>query len=168
MKTRSAYIDVLYVLPCSQVSFFGLLCIIFSRLAPFFTLLALNVCLTSALPAQSTAKPTEDSRQRSGSISAHAACFPALDFTMPSNPPGDTSSWWCSPNNEYAFLGFSYEVTSCKFLTISTRRRSDVCHTGQSKQQLQKEFADIRNGFKSRYVRLYGATAKAFSSYLLL
>jgi hypothetical protein len=31
---------------------------------------------------------------------------------------------------------------------------------GQSKSQLQKDFADIRNNFNSRYVRLYGACDK--------
>ncbi|KAH9061301.1 glycoside hydrolase family 17 protein [Lactarius vividus] len=51
-----------------------------------------------------------------------------------------TDGWWCDPVNEYAFLGFSYEVTAC-----------------QSLSQLQKEFADIRNNFSGRYVRLYGA-----------
>ncbi|KAI0779767.1 glycoside hydrolase superfamily, partial [Fomes fomentarius] len=53
--------------------------------------------------------------------------------------PTDTTGWWCDPSTEYAFLGFSYEVTAC-----------------QSKAQLHKEFADIRNHFHGRYVRLYG------------
>jgi len=43
-------------------------------------------------------------------------------------------------DDEYAFLGFSYEITAC-----------------QSSSQLKREFADIRNRFKGRYVRLYGA-----------
>ncbi|KAH7924625.1 hypothetical protein BV22DRAFT_1105363 [Leucogyrophana mollusca] len=62
---------------------------------------------------------------------------------MPSSPPGSLDNWWCSADTEYAFLGFSYEVTAC-----------------QSASQLQKEFADIRNRFNSRYVRLYGACDK--------
>ncbi|KAH9061297.1 glycoside hydrolase family 17 protein [Lactarius vividus] len=69
-----------------------------------------------------------------------SACFPALGFTTPSDVPASTDGWWCDPVNEYAFLGFSYEVTSC-----------------QSLSQLQKEFADIRTNFNGRYVRLYGA-----------
>jgi hypothetical protein len=32
---------------------------------------------------------------------------------MPSSVPSSTNGWWCSPNTEYAFLGFSYEVTAC-------------------------------------------------------
>lgn len=68
-----------------------------------------------------------------------SSCFPALGFTMPSDVPASTVGWWCDPVNEYAFLGFSYEVSAC-----------------QSLSQLQREFADIRNNFNGRYVRLYG------------
>ncbi|TFK92046.1 glycoside hydrolase family 17 protein [Polyporus arcularius HHB13444] len=67
-------------------------------------------------------------------------CFPSLGFVMPAVPPSDNTNWWCDPATEYAFVGFSYEVTAC-----------------QSRAQLQKEFSDIRNHFQSRYVRLYGA-----------
>ncbi|KAH9992665.1 glycoside hydrolase superfamily [Russula vinacea] len=59
---------------------------------------------------------------------------------MPSDVPNSAEGWWCDPATEYAFVGFSYEVTAC-----------------QSLQELKKEFADIRNRFHSRYVRLYGA-----------
>ncbi|KAE9411343.1 hypothetical protein BT96DRAFT_952429 [Gymnopus androsaceus JB14] len=63
---------------------------------------------------------------------------------MPTVIPPDSSlddgSWWCDPASEYAFVGFSYEVTAC-----------------QSAEQLQQEFRDIRVRFNSRYVRLYGA-----------
>ncbi|KAI9509712.1 glycoside hydrolase superfamily [Russula earlei] len=67
------------------------------------------------------------------------SCFPALGFQMPSAVPANMDGWWCNPSDEYAFLGFSYEVTSCPTLA-----------------QLQKDFANIRNTFNSRYVRLYG------------
>ncbi|KXN85317.1 hypothetical protein AN958_11417 [Leucoagaricus sp. SymC.cos] len=68
-------------------------------------------------------------------------CFPALGFEMPSEVPPDSelSSWWCDPATEYAFMGFSYEVTDC-----------------QSRSKLVSEFKNIRNTFNSRYVRLYG------------
>ncbi|KAJ8597505.1 glycoside hydrolase [Rhizopogon salebrosus TDB-379] len=59
---------------------------------------------------------------------------------MPSNVPSSTQSWWCPADTEYAFLGFSYEVTAC-----------------QSASKLKADFADIKNTFGSRYVRLYGA-----------
>jgi len=68
-------------------------------------------------------------------------CFPSLGFQMPpSIPHTGLEHWWCDPTTEYAFLGFSYEVTAC-----------------QSRLQLTKEFMDIRHHFNSRYVRLYGA-----------
>ncbi|KAI0661200.1 hypothetical protein C8Q70DRAFT_932245 [Cubamyces menziesii] len=66
-------------------------------------------------------------------------CFPALGFTKPQTLPADNTNWWCDPATEYAFVGFSYEVTAC-----------------QSREQLIQEFSDIRNHFNSRYVRLYG------------
>lgn len=40
-------------------------------------------------------------------------CFPAVGFTMPFLIPPDLEGWWCDPSTEYAFLGFSYEVTAC-------------------------------------------------------
>ncbi|KAI0297135.1 hypothetical protein BC826DRAFT_1002623 [Russula brevipes] len=42
------------------------------------------------------------------------SCFPALGFQMPSTVPANTNGWWCNPDAEYAFLGFSYEVTPCE------------------------------------------------------
>ncbi|OBZ68223.1 hypothetical protein A0H81_11811 [Grifola frondosa] len=62
------------------------------------------------------------------------------DFMKPLNMPLDNTNWWCDAGTEYAFVGFSYEVTAC-----------------QSREQLVSEFKDIRNHFNSRYVRLYGA-----------
>ena len=40
-------------------------------------------------------------------------CFPALGFTKPQTLPADNTNWWCDPATEYAFVGFSYEVTAC-------------------------------------------------------
>ncbi|KZP34335.1 glycoside hydrolase family 17 protein [Athelia psychrophila] len=62
---------------------------------------------------------------------------------MPSSNPTSLTGWWCNATSEYAFLGFSYEVTDC-----------------QSKSQLTKDFKNIRNTFDGRYVRLYGACDK--------
>ncbi|PWN37625.1 B-(1-6) glucan synthase [Meira miltonrushii] len=72
--------------------------------------------------------------------SSQSSCFPALGFNMPSNVPSSLDGWWCSPTDEYAFLGFSYEISAC-----------------QSQSQLIREFKDARNTFNARYVRLYGA-----------
>uniref|UniRef100_A0A0W0F7G8 Putative B-(1-6) glucan synthase n=1 Tax=Moniliophthora roreri TaxID=221103 RepID=A0A0W0F7G8_MONRR len=71
---------------------------------------------------------------------AAASCFPALGFQMPSSVPSSLNNWWCPYNQEYAFMGFSYEVSQC-----------------QSLSKLRTEFKDIRNTFSGRYVRLYGA-----------
>lgn len=80
--------------------------------------------------------------QPSTSHQTLSSCFPALDFTAPiaTLPDSALTSWWCPPSSEYAFFGFSYEVTAC-----------------QSPETLKKEFRDIRQHFRSRYVRLYGA-----------
>ncbi|KAG7089979.1 hypothetical protein E1B28_011603 [Marasmius oreades] len=67
-------------------------------------------------------------------------CFPAIGFTMPSSTPSSLTNWWCPMSSEYAFVGFSYEVSQC-----------------QSASQLKTEFANIKNKFHGRYVRLYGA-----------
>jgi hypothetical protein len=88
-------------------------------------------------------------------------CFPALGFKMPSEVPQNSqfSSWWCKPENEHAFMGFSYEVTACERLVNVLVFRSAllIVSEGQSKSQLISEFKDIRSHFNSRYVRLYGA-----------
>lgn len=51
---------------------------------------------------------------------ANPSCFPALDFVMPVEPPSNLDNWWCSATKEYAFLGFSYEVTACTSTVIPT------------------------------------------------
>lgn len=43
-------------------------------------------------------------------------CFPSLGFIPPLVLPSDNTNWWCDPTTEYAFLGFSYEVTACELL----------------------------------------------------
>ncbi|PFH45760.1 glycoside hydrolase family 17 protein [Amanita thiersii Skay4041] len=87
---------------------------------------------TVALPAKG----------HSDDAAAAQQCFPALNFRMPANIPPDSAltHWWCDPATEHAFLGFSYEVTACHSL-----------------DQLRAAFHDIRNHFRSRYVRLRGA-----------
>ncbi|EIN11514.1 hypothetical protein PUNSTDRAFT_98632 [Punctularia strigosozonata HHB-11173 SS5] len=63
---------------------------------------------------------------------------------MPSATPKSLNGWWCDASTEYAFVGFSYEVTAC-----------------QSLKELTAEFLDIRHRFNGRYVRLYGACDRA-------
>lgn len=47
--------------------------------------------------------------------SAAASCFPAVGFKMPNGVPDSLDGWWCNMNDEYAFVGFSYEISACKF-----------------------------------------------------
>ncbi|KAJ3488920.1 hypothetical protein NLI96_g2499 [Meripilus lineatus] len=93
-----------------------------------FTILICIVPLALSAPATSVVENTSTS------------CFPALYFKTPSNIPSSLNNWWCKPETEYAFVGFSYEVTAC-----------------QSRAQLNQDFYDIRHRFQSRYIRLYGA-----------
>jgi hypothetical protein len=51
-------------------------------------------------------------------------------------------------------------VSRLLFTFLACRPDKNVCPSGQSKSKLQKEFADIRKTFNSRYVRLYGACDK--------
>ncbi|EIM82926.1 uncharacterized protein STEHIDRAFT_133723 [Stereum hirsutum FP-91666 SS1] len=53
---------------------------------------------------------------------------------MPQDVPDSLDGWWCDAADEYAFGGFSYEVTACQTL-----------------DRLRANFSDIRNTFNSRY-----------------
>ena len=77
---------------------------------------------------------------------------------MPATIPSSLDSWWCDSGTEYAFVGFSYEITQCEPTPpTSVYYLIFFVYTGQSKSKLNSEFADIRNRFKARYIRLYGA-----------
>ena len=99
--------------------------------------------------------PAQDPIQANPSTVA-ADCFPGLGFKMPDNVPNTTEGWWCDYADEYAFVGFSYEVTACE---CSPRLPQNCAHpsSGQSLARLTREFKDIRTRFNGRYVRLYGA-----------
>jgi hypothetical protein len=89
-------------------------------------------------------------------------CFPAVGFNTSSDVPSSTDGWWCNPDNEFGFLGFSYEITLCKFPDVSFSHPFGlliipISSSGPSLTQLQTDFSNMRNTFNSRYVRLYGA-----------
>ena len=91
---------------------------------------------------------------------SRSSCFPALGFNMPNTVPKDTTGWWCDTSDEYAFVGFSYEVTACTSAHLLMHRQTLITHlliSGQSRQTLKNHFKDIRQNFQGRYVRLYGA-----------
>ncbi len=73
-------------------------------------------CITLALSA-----PVTDNVKNSTAT----PCFPALDFKAPSHLPKGLDHWWCDPKTEYAFVGFSYEVTACE---VSRYRTSPYSH----------------------------------------
>jgi hypothetical protein len=43
-------------------------------------------------------------------------CFPAVGFEMPNTTPTSLTNWWCNTDTEYAFVGFSYDISLCDFL----------------------------------------------------
>lgn len=130
--------------------------IMIQHVLTLWAIAALSYTVTSALPSNSS----QDQAEVSDILGPDATnCFPALGFKMPSSTPPDfaLAQWWCNPNTEYAFVGFSYEVTACMCPLNSGQCLHLIQSTGQSPDQLKKEFKDIRNHFNSRYVRLYGA-----------
>ena len=48
------------------------------------------------------------------------SCYPALDFQKPLLMPPNNEHWWCDPSTEYAFVGFSYEVTDCAYFSAKS------------------------------------------------
>ncbi len=66
---------------------------------------------TSAAPMKTAAPPKPANPPSKGGSSG---CFPALGFNPPANVPNSLDGWWCDDKTEYAFLGFSYEVSACE------------------------------------------------------
>ncbi|KAF7979783.1 hypothetical protein HWV62_40820 [Athelia sp. TMB] len=91
----------------------------------------------SATSAAAVASPTS-------SGNSTGLKFPELGFKMPSAVPSSLDGWWADPSTEYAFVGFSYEISAC-----------------QSQSQLTKDFKNMRTKFNARYVRLYGACVQS-------
>lgn len=55
------------------------------------------------------------------------------------------------------FLDLAMKSLLVRLFSSTTRTRDPTSSVGQGLPQLEKDFADIRNTFNSRYVRLYGA-----------
>ena len=82
----------------------------FTRLVSF---LYLGAALVASAPLLDDITDATDSQE---GLLPHVSCFPALDFQMPLVlPENNTDGWWCDPSTEYAFVGFSYEVTACSY-----------------------------------------------------
>lgn len=56
---------------------------------------------------------------RSVALEERSNCFPGFNFRKPQEPPSSLGGWWCDWNSEYAFVGFSYEVSECESLLVS-------------------------------------------------
>jgi hypothetical protein len=72
------------------------------------------------------------------------SCFPSA-LAPPSSdhlPPLD--HWWCPQEKEYAFLGFTYDISHCP-----------------TSEQLVDDFSRMRRDYDSRYVRVVGACNEA-------
>ena len=80
-----------------------------SLIALFFAALACGAPLVSAAPTSETWL---------------SSCYPALDFQKPLIMPQNNTDWWCDPSTEYAFVGFSYEVTDCEFRWLNFGREA--------------------------------------------
>ena len=86
-------------------------------------------------------------------------CFPAVDFKMPNATPTSLTNWWCNTDAEYAFVGFSYDISPCNyfFCEINIFYMLTATSSGPNLTQLKTDFLDMRRTFKARYVRLYEA-----------
>ncbi len=96
-------------------------------------------------------------------------CFPALGFKMPASVPSSLTNWWCNPAKEYAFLGFSYEVTACtKARFIPRESPSPNMNYIQARAQLNLRKSSLTSETNSRVV-MFGymgsAIVKAFSEW---
>ena len=111
-------------------------------------------------PPQALASPPPSPFNFTKTESQQASnCFPAPSFNMPKSfLPESIDDWWCDQRTEYAFLGFSYEVTACELCPYRLCGLDSFwTRLGQSLPQLRSDFQNIRNRFHGRYVRLYGA-----------
>lgn len=117
---------------------------------------ALSALAASATLSGVVALPSGELSSRQAAASP-PNCFPAIGFTMPSSVPSSLTNWWCDYDTEYAFVGFSYEITACKSYNDYTHAEGClICGKGQSLSTLKQDFLNIRQTFNGRYVRLYG------------
>ena len=84
-----------------------------------FTLGAIAVGSLVVEPVYAHPKPATStvSLHHAGTRAADSVppnCFPAIGFKMPTATPASLTNWWCNHDTEYAFVGFSYEVTACE------------------------------------------------------
>ena len=91
-------------------------------------------------------------------------CFPAVGFKMPHATPTSLTNWWCNTDTEYAFVGFSYDISHCNFLrdycVCILYDAHRISFSGPSLTQLKTNFSNMKKRFNARYVRLWEACGK--------
>lgn len=71
---------------------------------------------TTSTASSAKASPTTVSTTSNSTSSGNSTGlkFPQLGFKMPSEVPSTLDGWWADPSEEYAFVGFSYEISACE------------------------------------------------------
>lgn len=79
---------------------------------------------------------------------SNSSCFPGMGspFTMPETIPSSLAGWWCDYNTEYAFVGFGYDVTACKFFFSGSKSVFLYLMMFHRFLFCRPEFDDIENG----------------------
>ena len=91
--------------------------ILFSTPMIIFTLTVLAILVGSLVVEQvQCARTVKNKTSRSVVNDVQHHCFPAVGFKMPNTTPTSLTNWWCNTDTEYAFVGFSYDISSCDFL----------------------------------------------------
>jgi hypothetical protein len=86
-----------------------------------FVFLSLLLAVARSIPVSDRSITANIAAVNSASsVSQQASCFPSIGFRMPSTVPNNLNNWWCDPATEYAFVGFSYEITACQSFFISS------------------------------------------------
>jgi len=68
----------------------------------------------SGLKTPTSPTPHSTPHSTSNSTSNSTLRFPDLGFKMPATVPDSIDGWWADDDTEYAFMGFSYEITACE------------------------------------------------------
>lgn len=79
--------------------------------------------------------------------STSSNCFPAIGFRMPETTPASLTNWWCSYDTEYAFVGFSYEVTACELSFFFVRKINVFMKFNMTIPIFRSEFEHTKKGF---------------------
>jgi len=125
-------------------------------------MLSRSVVMGRALPDFSNT-PAKGGSQSKSPARTNASCFPALDFEMPTTVPSSLENWWCDSDTEYAFVGFSYEITQCtsNHVSLFTSSHSRLYRPKQKQtkigvcrypETIQRAICPLVRGLRSRRI----------------